>query len=411
MIFLIGISPLFALLAIKIQGPFLVGLLILFGSGALSRTIKFRVSVRNNPQTELAIFLVMLIVIGIRLINEFMSTGNLSGPTVVLLLGFTVFFISHDRKQEWLDSLYIIFITVTSLLSLTAIFEGSLGNSRSGVIFEIPINLFGIYCTLAASLSFYILISHNNLNQFKKAFLISTFLINSIGVLHTSSYGAILAYVVTFLTFQMFGILRYQRILSLVGVITILTLSFSSITFDPFNNKEKVTKVSESILIQTNNLSSSSDSGRPLVMPRSDNILSSISDRKLIAEMSIKLIYSNGLSSFLFGNGTLMADTDVVLPSSGSSSKFVPHNAFISFTNAYGFISLACFLTIIAQNLLKAWRYRKLGNIVPFLPVWLSTFFIDLQWTFLFMILLLSLAALKNNEYPRFRFFQKSKGV
>jgi hypothetical protein len=157
-------------------------------------------------------------------------------------------------------------------------------------------------------------------------------------------------------------------------------------------------------------MSSSTDSGRPLIMPRGDTVVSSISDRKLIAELSIKSIYSNGLLNFLFGSGTLVTETDLVLPSSGSASKFVPHNAFISFTQAYGFVSLACFLAIIARSLLKSWRTQKMNNMVPFLPVWVSSLFIDLQWTFIFMTLLISLASLKNTEYfPPYN-FQKTKG-
>jgi hypothetical protein len=409
--FLIGISPLFAFFAIKIQGPFLVGVLILFGAAAILRILKFREYIRKNFQIDFALFLVMLMVIGIRLIKEFETTGNLSGPTLVLLLGFSSFYISLNRNQDWFNSFFIVFMTVTSLLSLIAFFEGSLGNSRSGVIFEIPINLFGIHCALAASLSFYVLISHKSSNKFKTTFLIAIFLINSIGVLHASSYGAILAYVATFLSFQIFRLVRYQRFLSLAGVIVIFTLSFSNFTFDPFNNIEKVTKVSESIVVQTNNLSRSTDSGRALINPRSDSIWSSISDRESIGEMSIKSLYLGGFQNILFGTGTFNADTDLVLPSSGSTAKFVPHNAFISFTMSYGVISLACFLAIIARRFLKGWRSRRLQNMVPFLPVWLSSLFIDLQWTFLFMTLLVALASLRTVENLQSPSFQESKGL
>jgi hypothetical protein len=211
------------------------------------------------------------------------------------------------------------------------------------------------------------------------------------GVLHTSSYGAIIAYVFTLISFQIFKLRWYQRALSLVGVATVLTLTFSNITFDPFDSSKKVTQVSESILIQTNNLSGSTDKGRPLITPRND-MISSASDRISIAKNSLNALASKGFWGFMFGSGSSAAETVLKLPSSDSTSSFVPHNAFISFIKSYGVVPLSLLLAIIVTSLLRARRNQNLRAMIPFFPVWIASLFIDLQFTYLFIIFMISLS-------------------
>lgn len=407
--FILSISPLFPLLAVNVQRPFSVGLVLLFGATAGVRIFKYRALVRKDLQIEFALFLIMSLVILVRVLLEYRITGDLSGPTVVLFLGFCSFYIALYRTQDWLNSFVLSFTTLMALLCLIGFFQGSLGSSRSGMVFEIPANLFGVYCALSSSLAFHTLLINKKLTVLRSTFFVFSFLICSIGVLHTSSYGALVAYVSTLLMFQMFQLGRYKRLLSLASVLGILALSFSNITFDPLKNTEKVTAVSESIVTQTNNLSSITDSGRPLITPRSDTISSSITDRQLIAEKSMKSIYSQSTLGLLFGAGSLKAETNLVLPSTGSAAKFVPHNAFISFTKSYGVVSIVCFLTIIIKSLVKSRRDRRFWNIVPFTPVWLSSFFMDLQWSYLFMLFLVSLASLRNMDSWQPHFFRRSK--
>jgi hypothetical protein len=390
---ILGLSPLFTMLAVTVQRPFSVGLAVLFGATAGARILKYRKTIRKRLKLEFILSFILIVIILFRVLSDFRLTGDVSGPAIVILLGICSLYVALCRSQNWLNMFFISFVTLMNVLCLIAFFKGSLGQSRSGALFEIPVNLFGIYCALASCISLYVLHIESNLKESKSIFLIFSFLIASIGVLHTSSYGAIIAYVVTLISFQIFRLRLFQRILSLVGVASILALSFSNVTLDPFDSSKKSTKVSESIVTQTNNLSASTDKGRPLLTPRNDMLSSSVSDRVFIAEESLDGVFSQGFWNFILGGGSLVAETDLVLPSSGSESRFVPHNAFISFTKSYGILSLTLLLAIIAKSLYRARKNQNLSVVIPFLPVWTSSLFIDLQWTYLFMIFMMSLSS------------------